>query len=363
MSSKVFAVSVSLLLVICAIPASSMMENENLSDISELDDQHVKLIISLHGSDDAGEYKVTVSREKFEKLKEIFNETLEKLERTNSDEEAREILNDTVIRLGKIGILPKHVSIESIQKLVAMHFVRNAVKRKVQNIVEKNLGNLRNITKGVFSKVDNVMCLICGYADRAAVTGIFMYGPISILLVTLPLFLSVLSMNVMDELVTSIIEKIMNRDISIYVLDEIILLVFCLFLSIISALPPVACMLKFCLPISLLGFIRLGNEVTCWEMPGSIINPSSGRIWTKGLNGVKVWDGEFYGKLCDPVEWYSLFHAFCVWRGLIGACGFAGLKINAISLKEDEIVFSSYFLGSALAVGINYVNRSTVDTV
>jgi len=48
MPIKVFAISMSLLLIICVIPASGMMENENLLDISELDDQHVKLIISLH---------------------------------------------------------------------------------------------------------------------------------------------------------------------------------------------------------------------------------------------------------------------------------------------------------------------------
>ena len=106
-----------------------MMEDEILSSVSELDDQHVKLIISLHGSDDAGEYEVTVSREKFEKLKEKFNEILEKLERINSDEEAREILNDTIDRLDKIGILAKHMDIKTVQRLVTAYFVKNETKK------------------------------------------------------------------------------------------------------------------------------------------------------------------------------------------------------------------------------------------
>ena len=83
-----------------------------------------------HDASEVSDIKLqAIKLRKFEKLKEKFNEILEKLERINSDEEAREILNDTIDRLDKIGILAKHMDIKTVQRLVTAYFVKNETKK------------------------------------------------------------------------------------------------------------------------------------------------------------------------------------------------------------------------------------------
>ena len=361
MSSRMFAISVSLLLVICVIPASGMMENENSSSVSGLDDQHVKLIINLYGSNDDTEgYEVTVSREKFEELREIFNETLEKLEKTDRDEEIREIFNDTVIKLKETGILPGNIDIKMIQRLLTKNH-RNSLNDK------RNQGNLRlqysrmteqrESAEKMLERVDNRMCLVCGYAENAKVVDVFTTGfiPCEIIsLALLPPILLILFWDTHKPLIT--ISLLISSAITIP----------------LSILFSIFILIRLLIPFHLFGFVCLGIDSDCILPP--IEEPprykADGKVWTKGLDGIKIWEGRFYGTLFRSLSLLGLidyvFPVVCArpvtMKDRIGALGFTGLNINILKAEKNEngeikeVKPFSFFIGSALVVGIKQVD-------
>ena len=89
-------------------------------------------------------------------------------------------------------------------------------------------------------------------------------------------------------------------------------------------------------PLSLGGIITFGKK----QVDSQVFwTPSEGKVWTSGLNGLKEWNGSFYGDLGEiGMSVISLL--------FIGVKGFIGLKI--CTLKEI------FFLGSALHVKIDW---------
>ncbi len=212
---------------------------------------------------------VKLTQEEAEEVEDLFKSIRERLNATESREEAEEIFKEAVVELDKYGLLGG-LSIQQAQRIVSFY---NA--------------NQRQNTESEVSDNENAFCLIFGGVTRA-----YFIGPI-------PLF-------------------------GIYVNEKIeyerpplfLLLCLCLFFLNVVGFP-------ILFPIRLGSSIGIGYFDNFWMDGGPSgwgSHPSKGWIQTFGINGTKKWNGELIGEL----DWIPAF----LWIDiLIGVKGFFGLRI------------------------------------
>ena len=94
------------------------------------------------------------------------------------------------------------------------------------------------------------------------------------------------------------------------------------------------------------GDLILGWQVSFFE-DGHSFCPARGWVWTNGINGIKKWEGSFYGLISSFYEDYEMmFYTYYV-----GVTGFTGISIGRILPT-----FPSYYFGFAehVSIGSNH---------
>jgi hypothetical protein len=272
------------------------------SDNSELE----KITIQFFETDRTYNHTVLLTQEEVRKLDNLITNFNNRLESVDNPTETETIFKNTVVSFYNLGLLPKDVKIEDAQRLVTGMKQNPSIVKSL----ERWVGNHR----GTFDDNENFLCLISGntkYTIFQGPTGRIFYS-------------------LMDSFLVLLEKMFYNHPILHSILLEIIIhpIIWFMILSTLfwNTNP---------LPI---GYeIGLGYwSSPMWFPPH--YSPAEGWVKTLGLNGKKIWEGEFFGKL--PIPGFLAYLAECY----TGVLGFTGLKIGLFD--------SHFYMGSALWVKI-----------
>ena len=267
--------------------------NANVSKESEL----VEITTEVCGLG-GRKYTVQLTKEKAEEVDRLFENIRDKLNTTDSREEAEEIFKEAVMELDKYGLLGE-LSVEQANRLVTGGLLKKMEKRLLYRIYDKNLLKLEDN--------ENVFCLIAGQTAYSTVENY--------------------RIRFWTNILTYILEKEYYDIVGFF---RSILIIHILFLQ--------------AFPLTLGGIIGFGMHK---YIPFNIYYhiPAEGWIQTIGLNGIKGWNGSFWGIL--PIQ--SLYnHPTQKWYP--GVLHFTGL--NIFNPKDSK----HFILGSSLWVKIEYDN-------
>ncbi len=239
---------------------------------------------------------VKLTQEEAEEVEALFESIRERLNATETREEAVEIFNKAIVDLDKYGLLGG-LSVEQTQKIF-----------KVYNAVQ------RHIDTSVSSENENAFCMIAG-----RITDSLIFGP-----------------------VTRLLPRLLEIIFYIYDYNEFLFaILFLIWFYLYFALDSAFMSGYPFFPLRVGSTITVGHYWEFWLEGGTI--PSDGWIWTIGLKGIKIWIGEFIGGLdildMSFVRIYLLFE---------GVRGFFGIQIQ--NLETDK----TSFLGFARKVNIEY---------
>jgi hypothetical protein len=216
---------------------------------------------------------VELSKEEAEEVEQLFNSIRERLNKTDTREEANEVFKEAVVELNKYGLF-EGLNVNIVKKLVTGEYQNIRILKNFGRIIAGNQNNANS----------NFLCLTAGHATNS-----FIMGPLN--------FLSLLGLFLPDPFH---------------------------FLSFIF----------FFFPLNLFGFMVFGDYSIGQH---AVYYPAEGWIRTIGLNGLKKWDGKFYGQI-KKLD-------FGMGGEFLGGIGFTGLRIN-------YGFFNTLFLGSTLMIKI-----------
>ncbi len=363
---------IALLILLTSVPSTTISGKSNMY-IPEQTDDTVEISVNFPGLKGVKNYTIRITREKYEELCRVFNNTMKALQNAETEREACEIFNETILKLREIGIISPAIDIARLQKMVTGNYLRYMHQDRILKIMKK-----LNLTE----KSDNVLCLVCGAASNTFKMGFS--NRIYDMLVRMPSFLIALMLYMLAE-ISSESESPLLFSLSTlsYALS---IPFFILFLIPLSG------------PVSLLGTICLGCDWGNVFVPFGHTRryPSQGFLWTKGQKGTKIWNGKFYGNysswrmlsLYFPLLWLSmlmemlsesvsspsleeLFYVLSVLLLLYpailygpllalfgdpypGILGFTGIYIS-VPLDFPGHYGPSFFLGHAISVSIKEV--------
>ncbi|UCD13692.1 MAG: hypothetical protein JSW60_09065 [Thermoplasmatales archaeon] len=236
-----------------------------------------------------GKQTVKLTQEEADEVEALFKSIRERLNATETREEAEEIFNDAVIELNKYGLL-KGINMEELLNSLISKYRKLKIMKSIQSVFDKN--------SRLFNEDNNVFCLIAGKIDNSIIIG---FAPIILLLVSL-----------------------LVRDLGFLILFP---LLFFGNLHMYSPLLPV------------IGNLILIGEYL-WAGWNTWDEPAHGWVSTLGLKGKKTWAGPFYGDL------FSGPGGKC-----LAVIGFTGIRI--ILKYENWLDRSYLFLGSALLADLS----------
>jgi hypothetical protein len=258
----------------------------------ESEDELVKVTTDFCGL--GKRHTVQLTQREAEELDVLFDSIREKLDNAETREETVEIFNEAIVEIDKYGLLGG-LSIEQALLLVTSSYKNYKVMNKIETLFNKN--------QDLFDNNSNFLCLVSGQTDIT----IFLIRHIGVALILsfIPIFT---------------------------ILGEI------LGMSGLFIFPVYYAFLK---PLAFGNRISLGTlSKSTWGF--WIKKPSNGWLHTIGLNGIKNWNGSFYGQIPSPfgliISLFSLFF----YTGIIG---FTGIRI----LSSEA---SYFYMGTALWVNI-----------
>jgi len=250
-----------------------------------------------------GKQTVKLTQQQADEVEALFNSIRERLNATESREEAEEIFKDAVVELDKYGLLGG-LSVKQAQRLVTGGFYNS----KLINTIEKRIKN-----NHIYSENADFFCLIIGKTSST---------------VFIPLG-RMLSDDILSVLFTIsyILPNLARYFIGAFIMTLVLFQTF---------FP-----LRTFFPLAVGNGIGLGHsEYDFCYQDYTIHKPAEGFFASYCLAGIKEWDGSFYGQICMYALGFSLSH--------IGVQGFTGLKIN--NVENDEVSY----IGLALSVGLGY---------
>lgn len=275
------------------------------ADIDILSDSNdvVEFTVETCGFDKNDKHSVNLSLEDAEKLKILFDEIQDKLSNIKSREEAEVIFENAVTKLDDLGFLGD-LSFDKAVEFVT----RKYLDSRIYSVFEKDINDFDMNSKR------NNLCLISGVTKNSWFSGLFSRA----------FFLMVLMLITFASL-----SLLMFTNIVMAFLETLILYSFEMtFFSNFNIMP-------------ICNSIGFGYDYyPLWDDYSYEI-PAHGWIWTLGLNGIKKWNGSFYGKLFR-VGMFKFDQTF-----RIGVVGFTGIHIRNKATEKD------YFLGSALKVRLS----------
>lgn len=241
----------------------------------------------------------------YDETEKIFNDLKLKLDKVTTKQEALALIKEVIVELNECGLLPKGMSVRQAQRLVTTGFLKSGLLKSYQRINENNTGNYN--------------CLVVGIANET------FFRPFPALIFDIP---------IINYLVwESNLSDILNPLAFFYAL---------------RSLQP----FKFG-PYAYVGvrykLIENGNVTY------DITHTSSGWVWTLGLNGVKKWNGTYYGGLYTKYKKFvnNNYSSFEIWDP-VGIRGFVGINFfNFISFGSQSKL-PSFYIGFAREVNFTY---------
>jgi len=301
MKKKWLAIGIILLFIGVAVAPSI---NQSIVKAST-DDDLVEVTTQACGIQGYGNTTVKLTREQYQNLEQYLVEFRARLNQTSTREEAAPIFKEAVVELDKYGLLPKGTSVEQAQKLVIRKNLPQRIEKNLKYFLDKNDSNFFCLIAG---KTTN--SLFWSFRTAFSYRYVYKYDEETTLLSKL------------DEWAYKNGYNLLSYFIGI--LDYLIFFGSFLYFLLCGELSHLN-------PICLGGKIGFGS-----------IRPSSGWIFTCGLNLIKRWNGTILGDIQD------LGMSFPFGLGYhTGTWGFIGFHIY--NVDND----TNYFLGSALLVKIS----------
>lgn len=276
------AVSVIALLIALAFAPSI---NANVSE----EDEFVEVTTEFCGL--GKKHTIQLTQQEIDEIDALFESIRERLDRVESREETVHVFNDAIAELEKYGLLGG-LNVEQSQKLVTGMYQHPRMKllEKIYDRYGRTLDDNQNF-----------LCLVSGQTDGT--TFLMRHIGVSLILSFIPIF--------------AILGKILGMD-GLFILP----IYYCF-------IKPLA----FGNRISL-GILREGSF-------GWSKTPASGWLYTIGLNGIKNWNGSFYGQI--PIPFGLILALFLFFY--TGIVGFTGIKI-----QSSEAAY--FYMGTALLANI-----------
>jgi hypothetical protein len=243
---------------------------------------------------------------RYDETEKIFSELKIKLDTITTKQEALVLVNNAIVELNEHGLLPNGMSVRQAQRLVTGCFSKSELEQPFQENNENTSGNTN--------------CLVIGIASQTT----FIPYPA---LIDTPSF---------DYLIYN--STVRNMTLLIFLLQ----------------LPYV---FRFLQPFKFGAYAQVGGRYKAVENGNTSyddIYTSSGWVWTLGMNGVKKWNGTFYGGLYT--KYYKMIDDGRVWESWdpIGIRGFVGINffnfVSFIIRKE----LPSFCIGFARQVNFTY---------
>lgn len=252
------------------------------------ENEDVEVIVQICKVFGMKEYKLKLSIEEYEKLENTFDNLKIKLHNSKTREERISILNNAVVSLDSIGILPNSINIKDIQKLIT----EDNYNFRFSNLFERL--NLNNQPQADY----NTECSVSGKITRTE-----------------------------DWWGNKIITKIKTL--------MAILFCFCPFYWYYLLIPHIT--------------FGYASWIEYLDLPIQL-EPSIGWLYTDGENGVVNWEGRLYGQLGKEVDYYYIHGgAKVIENWFIGIRKFTGFNIYIEAPKNMSI---KYFLGKAKEVSL-----------
>jgi hypothetical protein len=251
-----------------------------------------------------GNTTVKLSRQQYQNLEQYLVDFRARLNLTTTREEAVPIFKEAVVELNKYGLLPKGMSVDRAKRLVTASYQNAKLVKYLESLSEKTINSS--------FQEENEQCLIYGISKSYT----YFQGPVSRIVYDILYILTYIAdkFSITGGIALlfaglTIVHALITIDLSDYLRD----------------LPYIGSIIYF--------GVYSGAPGMEWHH-----YPAEGSIWTNGVNGIKNWSGQFYGRLSSLVleSFYSVYYP--------GINGFTGLRLyfNA----------SDFYFGAALNVNI-----------
>jgi len=274
--------------------------NTSIVKASQEDDL-IEVTSQACGIQGFGDTTVKLTREQYQNLEEYLVEFRARLNQTTTREEAIPIFKDAVVELDKYGLLPKGMNVERAQRLVVGNLKSTNIVHKMYTSDNSSCGNL--------------FCLIAAESTTCRVAR--------------PLI----------SVFRSVLHKITanpNPLFAVVFVVAFVLYFYDFYFIWMQKNFGAASWINF------LNLLTFGEEDLPPFGPGYGASPSTGWIFTAGLNGIKTIDGSFWGHIQFPVMAFA-------WKCYTGAFGSTGIKLLVDSGGWDN----SFFLGTAIFVNVD----------
>ena len=282
---------------------------------SFVDPDVVEVIVQCSNSQGAEDTTVKLSTQEANELEELLDDIQKRLDAAKTKAETIEVFKDAVVSLNELGLLPDGINIEQAQQLVTGNNLNERASRLLDRLCNRNLVTMDDN--------ENALCLIAGKTDETRILA-------NELILVSGFILSGLGYVIAELVLAGLLDK--TPDFLWILLDRLVdrindIITVPGILSSLINLCTYACIIGlFSFPLNLVSGIYVGHMGLPYPYP------AHGWLFTIGLNGIKKWDGSFYGGLSE---------------GYMGAKGFTGIKI--LDLRSSEY----FYLGTALKVAIN----------
>ena len=293
---KLLAVGVIVLFLGLAIAPSI---NANVSKVS-IDSELVEITTEVCGINGVTPNTVLLSKEDAEEVDALFDSIRERLNATETREEAEKIFNEAIVELDKYGLLGG-LSIEQVQRLITGGQKDSSAMKLMEKIHRR--------FRGISNSNENMFCLIIGETNETYIEG------------RVALFLGRLYLLAM----------FLGPFWFLY------LIIYAFFIEWSQKNP-----------ISLVNRINLGYVDDEFEV-GFVYYYSNGWVTSIGMNGLKSYDGMLRGVL--PLKGTSYMSGMVTYREHYPAvAGFTGIKLFKSDTEE------TLYIGFALWVKIEEIN-------
>ena len=251
------------------------------------------------------EYSVKLTQQQNIELENLFDDINHRLDNVETREAAIKIMNEAIVELNRLGLLPKGMSVRQAQWLVTGGFL-NSLRMKLSHRFPVNQGA---------GEPGNVNCLVIGRTNQT------FFRPYPVLLFDFP-------------------------RISPWLWNN----------SLLAGLLIYPYLFRILLPFRFSTYTYFGSRYRITEQGNVTIDDiysSSGWVWTIGSSGVKKWNGSFYGDLyCKYKKIVSdNDHIWENWDP-VGIDDFTGVNLNFLGKLEPSI--KMFYVGFARQVSFNY---------
>jgi hypothetical protein len=264
-----------------------------------------------------GKQVVKLTQQQAIEVEELFDLIRERLNATESREEAEEIFKEAVVDLDKYGLLGG-LSVKQAQRLVIGDYQNSKGEILLQEIYNKKL---------IVDNKSNFLCLLSGESDLTTIIGPITLGILFNMIflfsryVAISNFLWNVSYLLFERFGAERLWEIITSPLgSIGFISLMTRELFWL----------VTCYITNVFPFKIGSIITFGWPDINFVEPSGPPHPAEGELVTFGLAGKKVWNGEFFG---------DIFY-------YVGAIGFTGIKI----IKELKDLS---YIGSALWIKLD----------